>query len=211
MTGPRYVANLSAGLDSPVAAHLMLSRGAEVTVLHFDNRPYADDDEVEKARTIVRRLRELHGQVPAYLVPHGRTLHAALVDRPGRRLHCVLCKRMMLRVASRFAKDIGASGIVTGESLGQVASQTLKNLSVEQRALEGVLAVRPLIGFDKTEVISIAREIGTYDLSIAPGTGCTVTPSKPSVAARSVEVEQLEATVDMEGLVRSALEGMEGL
>ena len=87
-----------------------------MTLLHFDNRPYADDDEIAKARTLVGRLRELHGEVPAYLVPHGRTLHAALVDRPGRRLHCVLCKRMMLRVASRYARSIGATGIVTGPS-----------------------------------------------------------------------------------------------
>ena len=211
MSGPRYVANVSAGIDSPVAVHLMLSRGAEVTLLHFDNRPYADDDEIGKARALVGRLRELHGDVPAYLVPHGRTLHAALVDRPGRRLHCVLCKRMMLRVASRYARTIGATGVVTGESLGQVASQTLKNISVEQQALEGVLAVRPIIGFDKTEVIAIAKEIGTYDLSIAPGTGCTVTPSKPSVAARLVEVEEVEAGIDLEGLAQAAIDGMEEL
>jgi thiamine biosynthesis protein ThiI len=211
MTGPHYVANLSAGIDSPVAAHLMLSRGARITVLHFDNRPYADDEEVAKARRIIQRLREIHGDFPAYLVPHGRTLHDALVDRPGRRLHCVLCKRMMLRVASRFARSIGADGVVTGESLGQVASQTLQNIAVEQMALEGVPAVRPLIGFDKLEAVRIAEGIGTYDLSIAQGVGCTVTPSKPSVAARSVEVEASEAGIDLEELTRTALEGMEPL
>ncbi|NIP37198.1 MAG: hypothetical protein GWN18_19745, partial [Thermoplasmata archaeon] len=169
----RYVANISAGLDSPVAVHLMLSRGAEVTLLHFDNRPFGDDQEVEKARTLISRLREIHGEVPAYLVPHGKTYHTAMREREPDRLHCVLCKRMMLRVASRFARTIDATGVITGESLGQVASQTLQNIAVEQQALEGLTAVRPLIGIDKTEVMTIARSIGTYDLSIAPGTACT--------------------------------------
>lgn len=204
----RYVANVSAGLDSPVAVHLMLSRGAEVTVLHFDNRPYGDDQEVGKARTLVSRLRELHGNVPAYLVPHGTTYHAAMRERPSERLHCVLCKRMMLRVASRFARKIDAKGIVTGESLGQVASQTLQNIAVEQQALEGLTAVRPLIGFDKSEVMEIAREIGTYDLSIAPGTACTEAPSKPSVAARSIDVEAVEREIGVDKLAELALEGM---
>jgi thiamine biosynthesis protein ThiI len=204
----RYVANVSAGLDSPVAVHMMLSRGAEVTLLHFDNRPYGDDAEVEKARTLIARLREIHGEVPAYLVPHGRTYHEAMRQRAPDRLHCVLCKRMMLRVASRFARSIDATGIITGESLGQVASQTLQNIAVEQQALEGLTAVRPLIGIDKTEVMDIARSIGTYDLSIAPGTACTEAPSRPSVAARSVEVEAAEAEIGVDALARAALEGM---
>ena len=209
--GPvRYVANISAGLDSPVAVHLMLARGAEVTLLHFDNRPYSDDQEVDKARRIVSRLRELHGEVQAFLVPHGATFHAAMRERPPDRLHCVLCKRLMLRVASRFARTIDATGIVTGESLGQVASQTLQNIAVEQQALEGLTAVRPLIGFDKAEVMAIAREIGTYDLSIAPGTACTEAPGRPSVAARSVEVEAVEREIGIDDLVRRALEGMTG-
>jgi thiamine biosynthesis protein ThiI len=210
--GPvRYVANISAGLDSPVAVHLMLGRGAEVTLLHFDNRPYADDLEVDKARRLVTRLRELHGEVPAFLVPHGATFHAAMRERPPDRLHCVLCKRLMLRVASRYARTVGATGVVTGESLGQVASQTLQNIAVEQQALEGMTAVRPLIGYDKTEVMAIAREIGTYELSIAPGTACTEAPSRPSVAARSVEVEAVEQEIGVDRLVELALEGMREL
>jgi thiamine biosynthesis protein ThiI len=204
----KYVANISAGLDSPVAVHLMLARGAEVTMLHFDNRPYSDDREVEKARRIVDRLRELHGEVPAFLVPHGTTFHAVMRERPPDRLHCVLCKRLMLRVASRYGRSIGATGVVTGESLGQVASQTLQNLAVEQQALEGLTAVRPLIGFDKTEVMAIAREIGTYDLSIAPGTACTEAPNRPSVAARSVDVGVVEREIDVDRLVEAALGGM---
>ncbi len=92
--------------------------------------------------------------------------------------------------------------------MGQVASQTLQNIAVEQQALEGLTAVRPLIGIDKTEVMTIARSIGTYDLSIAPGTACTEAPGRPSVAARSVEVEAVEAEIGVDDLARRALEGM---
>jgi thiamine biosynthesis protein ThiI len=202
------VANVSGGIDSPVAVHLMLSRGAHITVLHFDNRPYADDDEVEKARSMVDLLRGLHGDVPARLVPHGSTFHAALLEAGATRLHCVLCKRMMLRVASRYARSIGATGVVTGDSLGQVASQTLQNIVVEQQTLEGVTAVRPLIGFDKEEVVAIARRIGTYDLSIGPGTACTNAPEHPSVAARLAEVTAAEVAIDVEALVEATLDGI---
>lgn len=208
MSGPRYVANVSGGIDSPVAVHMMLSRGAHVTVLHFDNRPYADDDEVEKARSMVDLLRDLHGEVPARLVPHGRTFHAALLDSGATRLHCVLCKRMMLRVASKYARLIGASGVITGDSMGQVASQTLQNILVEQQTLEGVPAVRPLIGIDKEEVVTIAKRIGTYDLSIGPGTACTNAPEHPSVAARLAEAEAAEAVLDLEALVKATLDGI---
>lgn len=198
---------MSGGIDSPVAAHLMLSRGARVTLLNFDNRPFADDAELAKVRTLVERLRELHGDVPAYLVPHGETIQRASQEHAPRRLTCVLCKRMMLRVSGMMARRLDAEGVVTGDSLGQVASQTLANLRVEQLALGGVPAVRPLIGFDKAEVMRIAREIGTYDLSIAPSVGCTAVPSKPSVAARRIDVEGAEALIDIERLALAAVEG----
>lgn len=203
----RYVALISGGIDSPVAAHLMLSRGVELVMVHFDNRPFTDDVEVEKVESLVARLRELHGEVPAYLVPHGETAQLAMAQGAPRRLGCVLCRRMMFRAAAAIARREGATGIVTGESLGQVASQTLQNIAVEQQALDGLPAIRPLIGFDKSEIMNIARKIGTYDLSTSSGLCCTIVPTKPSVAARSVEVEAAEEELEVEDLVRSAVEG----
>jgi thiamine biosynthesis protein ThiI len=203
----RYVGLISGGIDSPVAAHLMLSRGVEMVLVHFDNRPFTDDAEVEKVQVLIARLRELHGEIPAYLVPHGETAQLAVARGAPRRLGCVLCRRMMFRVASAIALREGATGIVTGESLGQVASQTLQNIAVEQQALGGVTAVRPLIGFDKSEIVTIAREIGTYGLSTSSGLCCTIVPSKPSVAARTVEVEAAEEELDLDTLVTTAMAG----
>jgi thiamine biosynthesis protein ThiI len=199
---------MSAGIDSPVAIHLMLERGARVTVLHFDNRPFTDDAEVGKARALVARLRELHGELPAYLVPHGETTQLAMAREAPRRIGCVLCRRMMFRVAAAFARSIGADGVLTGESLGQVASQTLANIAAENDALGGVPAVRPLIGMDKDEIVRIARDIGTYGPSTAPGSCCTIVPSRPAVAARRSDVEGAEALVDIKALAEAALGGM---
>jgi len=205
----RYVALVSGGIDSPVAAHLMLSRGAELLMLHFDNRPFTDDAEIAKVRALVSRLRELHGDMPAYMVPHGETAQLAVARGAPRRLGCVLCRRMMFRVAAAFARREGAEGLVTGESLGQVASQTLANIRAESSATSGLPIVRPLIGLDKEEIIAIAKGIGTFEISTSSGLCCTIVPSKPSVSARRAEVEEAEESIDTDALVEAALGGME--
>ncbi|MEM4729313.1 MAG: hypothetical protein QXH42_06100 [Thermoplasmata archaeon] len=205
------LALLSGGIDSPVAAHMMLSRGADLTAVHFDNRPYGGlEHQLTKVREMARRLAELHGRaVPVIVAPHGAN-HAVFLDRCRPGLHCVLCRRMMLRVAGALGLREGAAALVTGESLGQVASQTLQNLATELTA-SPLPVLRPLIGLDKQEIVDIARRIGTYEISIQPGSCCTAVPARPSVAASAREVEEEEGKLDIEAMVRACIEGAKKL
>jgi len=185
----------------------MLRQGVDVIALHMDNRPFTDEKNYNKATSLVHRLEEVTGRsVPMYIVPHGPN-HIAFARNCERHLHCLFCRRMMYRVASRVAEKEGADGILTGESLGQVASQTLQNIFVENQAAT-VPVVRPLIGFDKIEIIEIARKIGTYEISTLPGLCCTIVPKKPSTAAKAEDIRAEEAKVEIDALVEKSLEGM---
>ncbi len=210
------VALVSAGIDSPVAAYMMLRQGVDILALHMDNRPFTDNNEIEKGRELACRLRELvdaretPGTFTACMAPHGhaQTQFAKLCDR---HYGCLLCKRQMYRVAEAVAKKHGAVAVVTGESLGQVASQTMDNLSVESRAVS-IPIWRPLIGLDKVEIIRIAEEIGTFDISIRPGMCCTVTPKKPATRGHIDRIVAEEAKLvdpSVDELVNIAMEGLE--
>lgn len=205
----KVVTLLSGGIDSPVAAHLMLERGAEVLSLHMDNRPYGGlEHQLTKVRQLAARLEDIHGQkMRLFVSPHGYT-HEMLMGKCRANLHCVLCRRMMLRVAGGLAAREGAAAMVTGESLGQVASQTLQNIVAEYPAAP-VPILRPLIGFDKQEIVEIAKTIGTYELSIQPGGCCTAVPHLPATRASLALVEQEEKNLDIEGMVRLSLEKLE--
>ena len=197
---------LSGGIDSPVAGYLMGRQGLELVLAHFDNRPFTSDEEVDKAVSLMRRLDDALGsRSKKLLVPHGKT-QAEFAKNCRRNMECVLCRRMMLRVAERLAEKYGAEFIVTGESLGQVASQTLANINVEERATK-LPILRPLIGFDKVEIERIAKRIGTYEISIRPGLCCTIAPKKPSTYAKIANAVDEEAKVDLEALTAAESEG----
>jgi len=206
----KLVSLISGGIDSPVAAYLMARRGVELVAVHLDNRPFTDEKNIAKAAKLVDRLGELAGRpVRAYVVPHGPN-HVAFARNCRRNLHCLFCRRMMYRIGERLAREEGADGILTGENLGQVASQTLRNLEVVSQAVK-VPVVRPLIGLDKVEIIGIARRIGTYGISTLPGLCCTIVPEKPATAARLGEVIAEEGKVPIDALVEESLEGMDVL
>ncbi len=190
------VALFSGGIDSPVAAYMMMRRGCRIVPLYVGLEPYLDEDALAKARAVLDVLRgydpdlELVVRADDYL-----SRAKTLMRRSEERLTCVVCKRRMYRLAATLADEIGALGIVTGESLGQVASQTLDNLAVLDGAVD-VPVYRPLIGLDKDEIIGVARRIGTFTPSIAPGRGCRAVPDVAATKAALPEVEGIEARVD---------------
>ncbi len=202
----RGVALLSGGIDSPVAAYLMGRQGLGLIMVHFDNRPFTSDQEVGKATDLMRKVDEALGtRSTRILVPHGKA-QAEFAKSCSRNMECVLCRRMMLRVAERIARKYDAGFLVTGESLGQVASQTLANIHVEERATS-LPVLRPLIGFDKVEIERVAKRIGTYSISIMPGLCCTIVPKKPSTYARVAQAVDEESKIDLEKLADAEFEG----
>jgi thiamine biosynthesis protein ThiI len=202
---------LSGGIDSPVAAHLMLERGSELLALHMDNRPYGGlEHQLTKVRQLAGRLEELHGRrIRLFVSPQGHT-HDVLLKECKAGLHCVLCRRMMLRVAGELGRREGAAAIATGESLGQVASQTLPNIAAEYPAAP-LPILRPLIGLDKQEIVEMAKKIGTYELSIQPGGCCTAVPAYPATRACPALVEEEERKLELPAMLRTSMEGLQEL
>jgi tRNA uracil 4-sulfurtransferase len=195
---------LSGGIDSPVAGYLMLRQGVDMVAVHMDARPHSDEAGLQKARMLAKKMGEAAGKVvPLNVVPYGR-FHEEAARLCRMKLHCIFCKRFMYRVAGEIAKREGADFIVTGESLGQVASQTLNNIMVLDETAK-VPVIRPLIGFDKEDTIAIAREIGTFELSSMKSGGCPFVPESPSTMAKLGEVVEEESKVDMKGLVDESL------
>ncbi|MBR7124589.1 MAG: 7-cyano-7-deazaguanine synthase [Candidatus Methanomethylophilaceae archaeon] len=196
----KFVTLLSGGIDSPVAAYLMANVGADVILLHMDNGEYGDPKEIDKVKKLAARLSEMTGkELPLYIAAHGPN-QEAIKKNCEYSYQCVMCKRVMQNVAKRFAQMQGCDGIIMGDSLGQVASQTLRNIKAEQCDVDFPI-VRPLIGLDKEEIIDIAKRIGTFDISIIQTGGCKVVPMKPVTEATIDKVLANEAKLDFEKLV----------
>lgn len=197
---------ISGGIDSPVAAYLMGRQGMDLVYVHYDNRPFTSDEEVEKATSLMRKVDAALGRTSKkLLVPHGKS-QTEFARCCRRNMECVLCRRMMFRVAEKLAEKQGASCLITGESLGQVASQTLANINVEERATK-LPILRPLIGFDKIEIEKIAKSIGTYEISIQPGLCCTIAPKKPSTYSKIETALEEETRIDLEKLADEEANG----
>ena len=199
----RLVALVSGGIDSPVAAYKMTERGADVLLLHMDNRPHTDDRCLAKAKKITERLSVVTGkEIQLYAADHG--INQTLIKKGcDNSYQCVLCKRLMMRVAKEFALRNGCSGIVMGDSLGQVASQTLRNIRSESSGLDFPV-LRPLIGLDKLEIEAIAKDIGTYEISILPESPCGVVPQRPITEAEPRKVESLQSSLEFDRMVTNS-------
>ncbi len=203
----KVVCLVSGGIDSPVAVWLMAKKGLNPVCVYFDNSPFTDETTRQRAVEAVRKVRQYVSEdIKLYIVPHGADLADLLKNCP-RNLTCILCRRMMYRVAERIALTEGAEAIVTGEIIGEHASQTLRNLRVETEALHDVTVLRPLIGMNKTEVEHLARQIGTFDTSTKPASCCTAPPPQPRTRARFEEVFTAERKLDIDSMIERDLKG----
>ena len=196
----RGVMLLSGGIDSPVALYYLLRQGHEMVGVHMDNRPFTDDSPLEKVVDHLAILRERFSQpIPLYVLPHGPT-QITLMRSTERHVGCILCRRFMWRSAERVAARERATFLVTGEALGQVASQTLSNMR-SATASVGLPIVRPLIGFDKQEIEAVAKAIGTYGISTRPGLCCQAVPDKPATRSNLVQILHEEERIDVDAIV----------
>lgn len=203
----RVACLLSGGIDSPVAAWRMMKRGCRAVFIHFHSYPVVSNASREKARQIVALLTRYQLRSRLLLVPFGDLQRRLVVQVPPP-LRVILYRRFMLRIAERLAYRYRARALVTGESVGQVASQTLENMSLIGQAA-ALPVLRPLVGMDKEEITVQARAIGTYEISILPDEDCcqVFTPKHPATRARPAEVEDVERELPIDDLVEQALAG----
>ncbi len=205
----RAMALLSGGIDSPVAAYRMMRRGLRLDFVHFHAHPIVSSASREKACELAAHLTRYQAHSTLALVPFG-ALQREIVAATLRPLRVVLYRRFMLRIACALAARTGATALVTGESLGQVASQTLENMTVIEKASR-LPILRPLVGMDKNEIIDEARALGTFETSILPDQDCCTlfVPAHPETRARLDEVEEAERCFDIERMVADAVRATE--
>jgi len=206
-TQHKVIGLLSGGIDSAVACWLVMKRGCHVAPVYFDNSPFTDETTTERALNVAEALFDWAVGFPrkVYVVQHGENLKR-IIDNCSRRFTCLLCKRTMYRIVERLTGMIGAEGIVTGEAIGEQASQTITNLKVLSNAVQKYPIHRPLLGFDKTETEAIARKIGTYEISSRKAGGCAAVPSKPATRARLEKVMEAEEKLNIERMVQRSIE-----
>jgi thiamine biosynthesis protein ThiI len=198
---------LSGGIDSPVAAWRLMKRGCRVVFVHFHSVPYLPDTSQQKARALVERLTEWQYDSRLYLVPFGEIQRDVVLSVPGP-ARVVVYRRLMVRIAEAIARREGAPALVTGESLGQVASQTLENIAAIDAVAAGPV-FRPLIGTDKIEITAEAQRLGTFEISIEPDADCCTlfVPEHPLTRMRVAEAEAAEARLDVARLVDAGVTG----
>jgi len=207
--GGKAVVLLSGGIDSPVAAFKMMKRGVKVIFAHFHAYPYTNKASIEKVQKIVKILNKYQFGSKLYLVPFADIQKEILTKTPEK-LRVILYRRMMLRIGQEMAKKEKAKALVTGENLGQVASQTLENLGIIEEAV-GLPVLRPLLTKDKEEIINLAKSIGTFEISILPDQDCCVRflPKHPATKADLEQIKKAEKRININRLIKSAIKSAE--
>ena len=207
--GGTAVSLLSGGIDSPVSSYMMAKRGVQLEMIHFASPPYTSELAREKVLQLAKELTPWTGRLNVYIIPFTEIQEAI-------RQHCpedhftLIMRRFMMRLADQLARELHCKALVTGECLGQVASQTMQALAVSGDVTE-LPILRPLIGMDKEEIIRLARHIGTFDTSILPYEDCCTvfTPRHPKTRPDVAEVRELESVLDIDGLCARAMAGRE--
>lgn len=207
--GGRAVSLLSGGIDSPVASWMIAKRGIALEMVHFFSYPYTSLEAKEKVLDLARLLTPWCGHMMVHVVPFTEIQEELRRSCPEE-LFTVLMRRFMMRIAEQVAQRCDAGAIVTGESLGQVASQTMEAMRATT-AVCSLPVLRPVVGMDKEEIVRVARKIGTFDTSILPYEDCCTvfTPRHPRLRPLPGELEAAEAALDIEGLVQAAVEHIE--
>ncbi len=207
--GGRAALLLSGGIDSPVAGYMMAKRGVELECVHFFSYPYTSERAREKVLELARLLTRYCGRLTVDVVSFTK-IQEAIRDQCPENYFTIIMRRFMMRIAQAIAADHGCKALVTGENLGQVASQTMEAMAVTGAVVD-LPVFQPLIGMDKEEIVTIARKIGTLETSILPYEDCCTvfTPRHPKTKPSRREAEEIEAKMDVEGLIAEALANTE--
>jgi len=203
------VALLSGGIDSPVAIYMMAKRGVRIIPVHFFSYPYTSEMAKEKVLTLTKILTGYCGRLRTEIVPFTH-IQEEIRNHCPEGLLTIIMRRFMMRIAERIAIVNDCTALVTGENLGQVASQTAEALAVTEECVS-LPVLRPVVAFDKQEIVGRSRMIGTFETSILPYEDCCTvfTPRRPKTKPRINDVVAAEAALDIEALVNEALEGIE--
>lgn len=205
----RAVSLLSGGIDSPVSSWMIAKRGIALEMVHFFSYPYTSPEAKEKVIELARLLTPYTGHLTVHVVPF-TAIQEELRRSCPEELFTVIMRRFMMRIAQAVANRCGAKALVTGECLGQVASQTMEAMMVTGAVVD-LPILRPCVGMDKEEIVQIARKIGTFETSILPYEDCCTvfTPRHPRLRPMLSEVEKAECALDVDGMVQAAVEGIE--
>ena len=208
-TSGRAVTLLSGGIDSPVSTYMMARRGLQLITVHFFSFPYTSELAKKKVIDLASELKSWCGRMKVEVVPFTE-IQEAIRDNCPEELFTLIMRRFMMRIAERIARYNGCGALVTGENLGQVASQTMQAMAVTEQCIS-LPVMRPLIGMDKEEIIRTARKIGTFELSILPYEDCCTvfTPKHPRTRPHLDEILRAEEALDVEGLIERAIAGTE--
>ncbi|MDM5334768.1 tRNA uracil 4-sulfurtransferase ThiI [Ureibacillus composti] len=200
---------LSGGIDSPVAGYFLMKRGVRLEAIHFASPPYTSDNSLEKVKDLANELTKFGAKIRLHVIPFTE-IQVLIKESVPENVTMTSTRRLMMRIADQVREEIGALGIVTGESLGQVASQTLESLTAINDVTNTPI-IRPLIGFDKLEIIEIAEKIGTYETSILPYEDCCTifTPANPKTKPRVDKVNYYESFTEFDELIDRAVKNRE--